>query len=187
MNRFRANRFQWTLLPIFIFLACSCAIKDTCVDFSTPRKALQSLFNADYERQAERLINCFTDDYFASFGFTREIMLTRLQANFDKQKSRLRFDQIEILNETQSSDKVRLEYKVTDKSKENLVLGEKLAYLFSKTPAGWKVYGADTFDGKHWRFTEEADPFKMRSLEEILQPHHHEDPTSPKTVPVTKQ
>ena len=180
MNRFRIKRCQWTIFPIVVLLAFSCAKKELAMDFTTPHKALRSLFMADYEMHADKLLSCFLDDYFASFGFTREIMLARLQANFDKQKSRLRFDQIVVLSETQKANEVRLEYKVTDKSKENLVLGEKLAYLFRKTPEGWKVYGADTFDGKHWRFTEAADPFKMRSLDEILQPHHHEEPPSQK-------
>ncbi len=163
-----------------MLLACSCAIKDNRMDFSTPRKALQSLFNADHDRQAEKLINCFADDYFASFGMTKETMLLRLQANFDQQKTRLSFDQIEVLSETTKDDKARLEYRVTEKTKQNLALGDKLAYLFKKTPKGWKAYGADTFDGIHWRFTEETDPFKMRSLDEILQPHHHEDLPPPK-------
>ena len=171
----------------FIFLlGCSNRVK---VDVSSPEATLMTILEANHKKDAKAFLTCVTDDFLTAFGQTKGEAVEAFSAVL-KKGTILTPSDYEILDKREQGDRVRIEfgikeeffdsfrYKLYVKLKKLYYARGQNAYLFVKTPTGWKAYGRDLkyANDKNWNYTEPDNRFKMLPPSALL-------PGSPSDMP----
>lgn len=158
-------------VSLIFLIGCSPNVK---VDLSSPENTLMTIFEANRKGDSAAFFACVTDEYLTAFGQAKG-EAKKLIGDMVERGTILNPSDYEILGKQEQNGKIRIEfgikeeffesfrYKLYMKMKKLYYARGQNAYLFVKTPTGWKAYGRDLkyINDEAWKYTKPDNKFEM--------------------------